>query len=442
MAAKPTESVAASDGSIHVSYSDGTAQTYTAAQAQQLNLLPAQLNKTASAATVAGGGFGTAGGYGNPAGAFSSTTGTTIYDPNTGTSTSAAGSIPRKENGQIVPTSIGELISESRLPQNLAQIRSSLVKYALISKTEKNPTRIQNAWIQVLLGAQQSQLDPNDYLSQLKAQGFGQNAPLTQTKVTDYSKVADGYFYQAFKNVFNRMPTAADAQSPIRGANGKTMTWQQALMAEAAKPENAEVTVTKVNPDGSISNQVSTPGFDPNVWLTQQLTNSYTDAIKSGVEQPTASAEEQYSQLAAEYGINAFDPNTQKLTSQAQIDLANLATNKKTIDDFKVGWSNQAAAKVAASAQQPLLSGTATLKDVAKPAIDTVANLLEVNPSTITLDNPYVQKYIQGDGKTTMSQAELQSMVKSDPNWQYTQNAHASLNDLASQILGKFGVNA
>jgi hypothetical protein len=440
--ATPTGSVAATDGSIHVSYSDGTEKTLPAAQAQQLGLLPSQLNKTATASTAVGGGFGTAGGYGNPAGAFPSTAGSVIYDPNTGVQQSAAGSIPLKVNGQIVPTSIGELISQSRLPQNLAQIRSSLVKGALISKTEKNPTRIQNAWIQVLLGAQQSQMDPNDYLASLKAQGFGQNAPLTQTKVTDYSKVADGYFYQAFKSVFNRMPTAADMQSPIRGANGKMMTWQQALIAEANKPQNAEVTVTKVNPDGSISNQVSTPGFDPNVWLTQQLTNTYTDAIKSGVEQPTASAEEQYSQLAAEYGINAFDPNTQKLTPQAQIDLANLSTGKKTIDDFKVGWSNQVAPKVAATAQQPLLSGAVTLKDVAKPAIDTVANLLEVNPATITLDNPYVQKYIQGDGKSTMSQAELQSMVKSDPSWKFTQNANASLTDLASQILGKFGVNA
>jgi hypothetical protein len=442
MAAKPVSSIAnPADGTIHVTYDDGSVQTFPAAQAQQLKLLPQDLKP----ATGASGGFGSAGGYGGnvPAGAFGGATagtGTTIYDPNSGTSVSAAGSIPLKVGGKVVPTSIGDLLSQSRTPTNLAQIRKSLVKAALISKTEKNPTRIQNAWIQVLLGSQQSQMDPNDYLASLKAQGFGQNAPQVQTRITDYSKVADGYFYQIFNKVFGRMPTAMDMASPYKDAKGKTLTWQQALVAEAKKPQNQESVTTVTNPDGTVSSQTSTPGFDPTVWLQQQLTNSYADAIKAGKTTAQQSDIDKYNQLAAKYGINTIDPTTKQLDVNTRLDLANLERGTLTFDNIESNFKNMALAKY--GYLKPQLDAGLSPMDIAKPAIDTVSQLLEKNPATVTLDDPYVQKYLQGDGKTTMSQSDLQSMVKQDPSWKYTQNAHAQLSDLASSVLQRFGFNA
>jgi len=438
----PVSSIAnPADGTIHVTYSDGSVQTLLAAQAQQLKLLPQDLKPAVTNA----GGFGSAGGYGGnvPAGAFGGNTagtGSTIYDPNSGTSVSATGSIPLKVGGKVVPTSIGDLLSQARTPTNLAQIRSSLVKAALISKSEKNPTRIQNAWIQVLLGSQQSQMDPNDYLASLKAQGFGQNAPVTQTKTTDYSKVADGYFYQTFNKVFGRMPTAMDMASPFKDAKGNTLTWQQALVAEAKKPGNQESVTTVTNPDGTVSSETSTPGFDPQVWLQQQLTNSYADAIKAGKTTAQQSDIDKYNQLAAKYGVNTIDPTTKQLDVNTRLDLANLEKGTLTFDNIENNFKNMALAKY--GYLKPQLDAGLSPMDVAKPAIDTVAQLLEKNPATVTLDDPYVQKYLQGDGKTTMSQSDLQSMVKQDPSWKYTQNAHAQLSDLASSVLQRFGINA
>lgn len=439
----PVSSIAnPADGTIHVTYSDNSVQTFSAAQAQQLKLLPQDLKPTATTAN----GFGSAGGYGGnvPAGAFGGAsaagTGSTIYDPNSGTSVSATGAIPLKVNGKVVPTSIGDLLSQARTPTNLSQIRKSLVNSALISKTEKNPTRIQNAWIQVLLGAQQSQMDPNDYLSSLKAQGFGQNAPQVQTRTTDYSKVADGYFYQTFNKVFGRMPTAMDMASPYKDAKGNTLTWQQALVAEAKKPANQESVTTVTNPDGSVSSQTSTPGFDPNVWLQQQLTNSYADAIKAGKTTAQQSEIDKYNQLAAKYGVNTIDPDTKQLDVNTRLDLANLEKGTLTFDNIENNFKNMALAKY--GYLKPQLDAGLSPMDVAKPAIDTVAKLLEKNPAMVTLDDPYVQKYLKGDGKTTMSQGELESTVKQDPSWKYTQNAHAQLSDLASNVLQRFGYNA
>lgn len=438
----PVSSIAnPADGTIHVTYSDKSVQTFSAAQAQQLKLLPQDLNKT----TATAGGFGSAGGYGGnvPIGAFGGSTagtGSTIYDPNSGTSVSATGAIPLKVGGKVVPTSIGDLLSQARTPKNLSQIRSSLVNSALISKSEKNPTRIQNAWIQVLLGAQQSQMDPNDYLASLKAQGFGQNAPQVQTRTVDYSKTADGHFYQAFSKVFDRMPTAMDMQSPYKDAKGNTLTWQQALIAEAKKPANQESVTTITNPDGSVSSQVSTPGFDPAVWLQQQLTNAYADAIKAGKTTAKQSDIDKYNQLAAKYGVNTIDPTTKQLDVNTRLDLANLEKGTLTFDNIENNFKNMALAKY--GYLKPQLDAGLSPMDVAKPAIDTVAKLLEKNPAMVTLDDPYVQKYLKGDGKTTMSQGELESAVKQDPSWKYTQNAHAQLDDLASSVLQRFGINA
>jgi hypothetical protein len=436
----PVSSVAnPADGTIHVTYSDNSVQTLPAAQAQKLKLLPTDLKPAATAT-----GFGSAGGYGGaPSGAFSATTGTgtNIYDPNTGTSLNASGAIPLKVGSKVVPTAIGDLVSQSRLPVNLAQIRKNLVSHALIAKTEKNPTRIQNAWIQVLLGAQQSQMDPNDYLSSLSAAGFGQNAPTTTSRVTDYSKTADGYFYQAFQKVFNRMPTVIDMQSPFKDSKGKTITWQQAMINEAKKPNNQEVTTTAVNPDGTVSSQVSTPGFDPNVWLQKQLTDYYAKAVASGAQQAEQPNIDKYIQLAGEYGVPVIDPTTKELNVNARLDLSKIEAGTKKIEDVEQSFKNAALGQYG-HLQTQLVNANQTLKQVAQPAIDKVAALLEKDPNSVTVNDPYVQKYLKGDGKTVMDPASFEATIKQDPSWQYTQNARATYSDLASSILQRFGVNA
>ena len=125
----------------------------------------------------------TPGSYANPAGAYSQqslqgafynnwTPGTTVFtDPTTGATVAGAGMVPTK-NG---PKSVADLVLQARNPKNLANIRNLLLNGGLISKGTKSLSSIQNAWLQVVIGAQSSQIDPEDYIQQLKSGGFGQD---------------------------------------------------------------------------------------------------------------------------------------------------------------------------------------------------------------------------------------------------------------------------
>ena len=441
--AKPIGSLQLKDGSFKVSYDDGTSKNLSALQAQKAGVLPS--NFTGSQPSI--GADQVAGGYGGNNPAFGGTalggaaTTQSVYDPQTGTAISGNAGIPQKDpkTGAIIGYKpIKDFITESRA--NIAQVRNSMVKNGFLGKNEKTLSRIQSQWVQVLIGAQATQQDPYEYMASMKAQGFGQNAPVNSSRITDYSKVADGYVYQTFNKVFNRNPTAMDMQSPYKDSKGKTLTWQQALINESRKPENAEVTVTTVNPDGSLKNQIVTPGFDAQVWLQRSMTNAYADAIKGGKSVAKQSDIDKYNQLAVKYGINTVDPTTKQLDINARMNLANLENGTLTFDNVESNFRNAALAKY--GYLKPQLDAGLTPYDVAKPAIDTVSKLLEKNPALVTLDDPYVQKYLKGDGKTTMNQGELEAIVRQDPSWKYTQNAHAQLDDLASSVLQRFGVNA
>ena len=78
------------------------------------------------------------------------------------------------------------------------------------------------------------------------------------------------------------------------------------------------------------------------------------------------------------------------------MDLSQLEAAAKTIEQVSKNWAELAIPNVASSAAAGLQNGAATLTDFAKPAIDRVAQLLEKDPNTITVNDPYVQKVFEG----------------------------------------------
>ena len=457
----PVSSTPLVNGNFQVKYSDGSTKVLSAPQAQALGALPSSAKPsvgvvsgqgTAAAPAASAGGYGTAGGYGGSASSnfpsnavvpvsTSAQPGQTLYDPNTGTTVNASGLIPQKDSkGNVVGQSdLATLVQQARVPANAAKVRSALVKAGVLSKTEKSITRIQNAWVQTLIGAQASQMDPFEYLSSLRAQGFGQNAPVTTNKITDYSNVADGYFYQAYNKVFGRMPTQMDAISPYKDAKGNPLTWQQAFIAEAKKPENQEVTTTTTNPDGTISSQVSKPGLDPQVWFQQSLTNAYADAIKAGKASAEQSNVDKYNQLAAAYGVNTIDPTTKQFDVNSRMDLANIESGKMDFSNIQNNFRNAALAQYG-NLKTQLVDANQTLKQIAQPAYDAISKILEKDPGSVTINDPLIQKYLQGGTNGTMPMYQFETLLKQDPSWQYTNNAHSQFETLGTDILKRFGM--
>ena len=77
------------------------------------------------------------------------------------------------------------------------------------------------------------------------------------------------------------------------------------------------------------------------------------------------------------------------------------------------------------------------LETVYAPYRNTMATVLEVNPNTISLDDPTLRGAIGPDKE--MSIYEFQRALRKDPRWQYTNNAREEVSDVALKVLKDFG---
>lgn len=231
------------DGKVQVIYDDGSTSTMTVDQARQLGLAGTPVISNAPTGTTAQGGL-TPGGYG------ADTLTNAFTDPTTGGQVSGSGLIPTADGFKT----IAELVVQARNPKNLSTIRSSLVANGLISKGTKSIATIQNTWLQVLIGSQQSQIDPFDYMKQLKSGGFGVEgtAPELPTKQI--------YRYTAQQVSDMVDETAQGLVGRALNVDDKKQTWYKDLTKSINKMIEAG-TVTKTTTKGGMKVVETTPGI-------------------------------------------------------------------------------------------------------------------------------------------------------------------------------------
>lgn len=87
-----------------------------------------------------------------------------------------------------------------------------------------------------------------------------------------------------------------------------------------------------------------------------------------------------------------------------------------------------------------------TVQDIADPYIQKMADLLEMNPQDIGLNNKMIQnalKQVTPDGKpAAMDLHTFEDFVRKDPRWQYTDNAREQVSSLTANLLQSFGLIA
>ncbi|PZF84163.1 hypothetical protein [Jiangella anatolica] len=85
-----------------------------------------------------------------------------------------------------------------------------------------------------------------------------------------------------------------------------------------------------------------------------------------------------------------------------------------------------------------------TVKDVASPYIESMAEILELNPTDITVRDNMVRRALSfkgEDGKwTTQSVGDFEASLRSDPRWMATQNAQDSHMSTGREVLSLMGV--
>jgi hypothetical protein len=84
-----------------------------------------------------------------------------------------------------------------------------------------------------------------------------------------------------------------------------------------------------------------------------------------------------------------------------------------------------------------LLDQGLDLDVVYAPYRNTMASLLEVNPDSISLNDPLLRSAIQGDKE--MPIYDFQRALRKDPRWQYTNNARETVSNGLTQVLKDFG---
>ena len=85
-----------------------------------------------------------------------------------------------------------------------------------------------------------------------------------------------------------------------------------------------------------------------------------------------------------------------------------------------------------------------TVRQVASPYFQSMANILEVNPNDITMEDPTIKQAFTSlnvDGQpSTKALWQFEQELKQDPRWRFTKNAQTDLMGTARKVLQDFGL--
>ena len=129
--------------------------------------------------------------------------------------------------------------------------------------------------------------------------------------------------------------------------------------------------------------------------------------------------------------------------AEAKAAAKQIAMGKRTIADYTVELQKKASVEYPQFADRFAKDPTLTTYDIASPIINMVAKTLEVDPSTIKMDNSIVlayTRYAGADGKgVPPSYYDLLLRTKQLPEYQKTQQANNEARDSATSLAKSLG---
>lgn len=314
------------------------------------------------------------------------------------------------KNGNLVKADAAKVKKAfTTLPQDAVL---ALQEYLISVENKTNPTRAQRntLWNSIVDGAVAAFKDgkkqsPWDVLKVLE-----NNAPdVTGTSIsyTEYDDLtANALLSKVSKKIGFDTNLLSDAD--------KTEFFNK--LQEEAKTSGK--TVTRRAKDGGVE-QVTTPSlFDPVsftesfIWAKVNLND--TTSLPSSAINNIAGVKS----LLRAYNISNL---SQKEINQLGIDLASGA---KSVETIKLGFQQKAMKDYAAVADRFAANPNLTVRDVFEPILNTVAKLWEVDPETLDLNDPNIEKLIRPDGVVGKAQpasvADAYNFAINHPNFDKT----------------------
>ena len=140
-------------------------------------------------------------------------------------------------------------------------------------------------------------------------------------------------------------------------------------------------------------------------------------------------------EAAFDNGVNYDDTWFRRATT-------NILVGKNAIEDYSTQIKEYAKSSYPTLAKQ--IDGGFTVRQIASPYIQTMANLWETNATGIDLSNPMLSKALKGldpeGNPKQMPLWEFEIELRKDPQWSYTQNAQQNVMSTARTILKDFGL--
>lgn len=251
--------------------------------------------------------------------------------------------------------------------------------------------------------------------------------------------------------------SVAKFQQSVQGSKWYRTHNAQARALISQKYSDPKEYATRVQ---NAQNQVTALANQMGVRITSptMLNNLATMFLVQGWDQT-----ELQHQLGKRYDVNDTTPDGQAATFYGQLkelydnmgvptsgtwlrtQVKRLLSGEQTMDAFQQRAVAQAQSLYPAIAAN--ISASHTVRDIAEPYMQTMANLLELNPASIKLSDPSIKQALQGTttvqgGKQTVFTTTLNDFEKSlrgDPRWQYTRNAKDTVSSALVNIGRTFG---
>jgi hypothetical protein len=143
---------------------------------------------------------------------------------------------------------------------------------------------------------------------------------------------------------------------------------------------------------------------------------------------------DQIRQLAGRYGVSVGD-------KWQMNQLENILSGDNTIDGVAGYMKELAKSKYTAFADQ--LDAGKTMEDIADPYVQSMSQLLELNPQNLGLKDATIQKALTRrlEGKPDpMSLSQFEDFVRKDKRWMYTDQANEQFSTAAHDLAQQWGL--
>lgn len=199
---------------------------------------------------------------------------------------------------------------------------------------------------------------------------------------------------------------------------------------ELSKLEKSKVAKQVTTRSGSTTTQTATAGVtkEDRELLAARFVDRYIDtAGVKNVGGLVGSNLASIRKLASDYNVTLSDAEIRKYAIDG-------LSNKNTLEIVKTKIQNTAKFRYQNLAS--FIDQGLSVKDIASQYINRMANVLEVNPDTIKLDDKYIDNALTNNLNFT----DFNKVLRSSPQWEYTTNAREEAAGYANKILQDFGL--